>query len=79
MKADETPVSCVFAETHTDLPDSKAAAEIIKTLDSVLKLDVDYEPLLEMAEQFEEKIKGVMTEDEKTKALKSKKQMSYVG
>ena len=79
MKVDETPVSCIFAETHTDLPDSKAAAEIIKTLNSAMDLNLDSEPLLEIAESFEKKIKGIMSEDEKTKHLKSKKQMSYVG
>ena len=79
VKIDETPVSCLFAETHTDLPDSKAAAEIIKTLDTILDLKVDCGPLLEIAERFENKIKGIMSEDEKTKDLMSKKQLNYVG
>ncbi len=79
VKAGETPVSCIFAETHTNLPDSKAAAEVIKVLDSILGLDIDYKPLLKIASQFEEKFKGIMVQSEKAKDLQMKKQMSYVG
>lgn len=79
VKADITPVSCIFAETHTNLPDSKAAAEIIKALDAVLGLKIDYKPLLKVAAQFEEKFRGIMVQSEKAKDLQAKKQMSYVG
>ena len=79
VKADVTPVSCIFAETHSNLPDSKAAAEIIKALDSILGLKIDYKPLLKIAAQFEEKFKGIMMQSEKAKDLQAKKQMSYVG
>jgi len=78
-KADVTPISCIFAETHTNLPDSKAAAEIIKAMDAILGLKIDYKPLLKIAAQFEEKFKGIMMQSEKAKTLQSKKQMSYVG
>ena len=79
VKAGETPVSCIFAETHTNLPDSKAAAEVIKVLDSILDLKIDYKPLLKIAAQFEEKFKGIMMQSEKAKDLQTKKQMNYVG
>ena len=79
VKADITPVSCIFAETHSNLPDSKAAAEIIKVLDSILGLKIDYKPLLKVAAQFEEKFKDIIVQSEKAKDLQSKKQMSYVG
>lgn len=79
VKAGETPISCVFAETHTNLPDSKAAAEVIKVLDSILDLKIDYKPLLKIAAQFEEKFRGIMMQSEKAKDLQEKKQMSYVG
>jgi len=79
VKADVTPVSCIFAETHTDLPDSKAAAEIIKALDAILGLKIDYKPLLKVAAQFEEKFKGIMGQTEKAKDLQTRKQMNYVG
>ena len=78
-KADVTPISCIFAETHTNLPDSKAAAELIKALDVILDLKIDYKPLLKIAAQFEEKFRGIMVQSEKAKDLQSKKQMSYVG
>ncbi|MBI2664433.1 proteasome assembly chaperone family protein [Candidatus Woesearchaeota archaeon] len=79
VKADVTPVSCIFAETHTNLPDSKAAAELIKALDAVLGLKIDYKPLLQVAAQFEEKFRGIMVQSEKARDLQEKKQMSYVG
>lgn len=79
VKAAKTPISCVFAETHTNLPDSKAAAEIIKVIDSILGLKIDYKPLLKIAAQFEEKFKGIMVQSEKAKDLQAKKQMNYVG
>ena len=78
-KADITPVSCILAGTHSDLPDSKAAAEIIKALDSILALKINYAPLLKVASKFEKKIKGIMTQGEKAKNLQAKKQMNYVG
>ena len=79
VKADVTPVSCIFAETQSNLPDSKAAAEIIKAIDGILGLKIDYKPLLKIAAQFEAKFKGIMLQSEKAKDLQSKKQMSYVG
>lgn len=79
VKADVTPVSCIFAETHTNLPDSKAAAEVIKALDAVLGLEIDYKPLLKIAREFEKKFKGILMQGEKTKDLVARKQMSYVG
>jgi uncharacterized protein len=79
VKADVTPILCIFAETHTNLPDSKAAAELIKAIDVILNLKIDYKPLLKIAAQFEEKFRGIMMQSEKAKDLQSKKQMSYVG
>ncbi len=79
VKAGEIPISCIFAETHTNLPDSKAAAEVIKVLDSILDLKIDYKPLLKIAAQFEEKFRGIMVQSEKAKDLQTKKQMNYVG
>lgn len=79
VKAAKVPISCVFAETHTNLPDSKAAAEVIKVLDTILGLNIDYKPLLKIAAQFEEKFRGIMVQTEKAKDLQEKKQMSYVG
>ena len=78
-KADVTPISCIFAETHSALPDSKAAAELIKALDVVLGLKIDYKPLLQIAADFEQKLKGILVQGEQAKELAEQKQMSYVG
>ncbi len=79
LRAEKTPVSCVFAETHTNLPDSKAAAKVIEVLDKYLGLKVDYKPLLVQAEKFEDKLRGILTESQKAQQISEKKKLSYVG
>ena len=76
---DKTPITCLFAETHTDFPDSKAAANVIKVLDSYLKLNVDYKPLLETAKLFEEKLKTIITQTKDVAEEQEKKNLSYFG
>lgn len=78
LKSDEIPVSCIFSETHTNLPDSKAAAKIVEALDKYLGLKVDSKPLLQQAEKFEEKLKGFMQQGQKTQELSDKKRLSYI-
>ena len=73
------PITCIFAETQTDLPDSKAAAKIIEILDKYLGLKVNYKPLIETAEKFEEKLKNLMEQGQSAQAQKDKKMMNYVG
>lgn len=72
-------ITSIFAETHSQLPDSKGAAKVIEILDKYLGLKVDYQPLLDTAEKFEEKIKGIMNQSQKTIEERDKKTMSYVG
>jgi uncharacterized protein len=79
LRAEDVPVSCIFAETHTSLPDSKAAAKIVEVLDKYLGLDVDYKPLLVQAEKFESKLRGLLTESQKAQQISEKKKLSYVG
>ncbi|MFH0868246.1 MAG: PAC2 family protein [Candidatus Woesearchaeota archaeon] len=79
VRAEKIPVSCIFAETHTSLPDSKAAAKIIEVLDQYLGLNVDYKPLLVQAEKFESKLRGLLMEGQKAQQLSEKKKLSYVG
>lgn len=78
LKAD-FPVTAIFAEAHTDMPDSKAAAKIIEVLDQYLDLKVDYEPLVKSAELFEEKLRGLIEKGQTAQTQKDKKMMSYVG
>ncbi len=73
--------TCLFAETFTGLPDSKAAANLVKALDVYLSLNVDYKPLLKQADQFENKLKGLLQQSKlalKTKADKDN-ELSYFG
>ena len=79
LRSEKVPVSCVFAETQSNLPDSKAAAKVIENLDKYLGLKVDYKPLLEQAEKFEGKLKSLLTQSQKAQEISEKKRMSYVG
>ena len=74
-----TPITAFFAETQSQLPDSKSSAEIIKALDVYLNLAVDPKPLLKQAQQFEGKLKDLMLQARKTSDLQKKKQPSYFG
>ncbi|OYT32685.1 hypothetical protein DRJ22_04135 [Candidatus Woesearchaeota archaeon] len=78
-KENKTPITCLFATTQTQMPDSKAAAKIIEILDKYLGLNVDYKPLLKQAEIFEAKLKDLLTKQEKIKAEQKEKEISYVG
>ncbi len=68
-----------FVETHSELPDSKAAAKLIEVLDKYIGMEVDYQPLLDTAVKFEEKLKGILENSQKAKDTKSKKDLSYLG
>ncbi len=70
-------VTALFVESHSDYPDSKAAAELIKALDKVLNLKVDPEPLYESAKIFEESFNKIIKQNKTTK--KKKEQMHYLG
>ena len=74
-----TPLSCIFAETNSKLPDSRASAKIIKILDLYLGLKIDPKPLIKKAEGFEEKIKGLMKKTSTAQLSKQQKEVSYMG
>lgn len=79
LRVEKTPVSCIFAETHSNLPDSKAAAKLIETLDKYLKMDIDPKPLLQQAQQFEEKLKLILQKSQEAQEISDKKRLSYFG
>lgn len=79
LRSEKVPVSCVFAETPSKMPDSKAAASVIEALDKYLGLKVDTKPLLQQAENFESKVKGIISQSQKAQELSEKKKLSYVG
>ena len=79
LKAEKIPISCIFAETHTSLPDSKAAAKVIEVLDKYLGLKIDYKPLIVQAEKFEQKLKTILSDTNQAQQLSEQKKLSYVG
>jgi len=79
LRVEKVPVSCIFAETHSNLPDSKAAAKVIEALDKYIGIDLDYKPLLEQAEKFEEKLKTMMQKSQEAQEISDKKKLSYLG
>ena len=72
-------VNCVYASTQMDMPDSKSAADVVKFLDKYLGLEVDYQPLLDQAQQFEAKLKSVMSQSQKMVVDRDKKNLDYFG
>ena len=72
-------LSCIFAEAHTNMPDSKAAAKIIEVLDKYLGLKVDYGPLMEQADKFQDKLQGMMEQGQAAQDMNIMKKLSYVG
>ena len=76
---DKLPLSCIFSETKTGLPDSRAAANIIQALDKYLNLKVDYQPLLKKADEFESKLKGLVQQAKTVTEQKEKKDLDYFG
>ena len=73
------PYSCVFVETHSTLPDSKAAAQAITLLNTLFTLKLDTKPLLVQAERFEQKLRGIIEKGQMATAEQEKKKLSYVG
>ena len=79
LRIEKTPVSCLFTETHSNLPDSKGAAKIIEALDKYLGMNIDYKPLLEQAKKFEEKLKMILQKSQEAQEIGDKKKLSYFG
>ena len=79
LKEKEMPLSCLFVEAHPNMPDSKAAGEIIKILDKYLGLHVDYAPLIKIGEAVEDKIKELVGKVQESSIQKDKKDQSYLG
>jgi len=79
LRVEKMPISCLFAETHSNLPDSKAAAKIIEALDKYMGMDLDYKPLLEQAQKFEEKLKTILQKSQEAQEISDKKKLSYFG
>ena len=79
LRVEKTPISCLFVETHSNLPDSKAAAKIIEALDKYIGMEIDYKPLLVEAQKFEEKLKTILQKSQEAQEISDKKKLSYFG
>ncbi|MBT3450502.1 proteasome assembly chaperone family protein [archaeon] len=73
------PLMSLFAEAKSNLPDSNAAAEIIKALDAYTGLKIDPKPLFKQAKMFEEKLKGIVSKTKDAEEVQEHKHLSYVG
>jgi len=78
MKA-KLPITAFFAETHSELPDSKASAKIIEAMNKYLNLEIDPKPLLDQAQKFEDKLNQILKQGVANQDQLKKKQLSYVG
>ncbi len=80
-KQTNVPLTALFAEAKSNLPDSNAAAEIIKALDAYTGLKVDPRPLKAQAKTFEQKLKGIVGKKQKMAGMVAKRdeKLSYVG
>ncbi len=79
LRVEKTPISCLFAETHSNLPDSKAAANLVEALDKYVGMDLDYKPLLEKEKKFEEKLKTILQKSQEAQEISDKKKLNYFG
>ncbi len=79
VRETKVPVTALFAEAESNLPDSKAAASIIKALDQYAGLKVDYKPLLKQAEVFQSKLKDILNKGKKAEETVEDKRAGYVG
>src|SRR3989344_2211773 len=80
LKAEDFPVTCIFAEAHSQLPDSEAAAKVVEALDDHMNLKLDYRPLLEAAKKFEKNLKLMLKKKKKkisNTTSQEKKELSY--
>ncbi|MDK2849538.1 MAG: uncharacterized protein PWP03_80 [Candidatus Woesearchaeota archaeon] len=72
--------TCLFGETHINLPDSAAAAKIIECLDIILNLNVNTKPLYEKAKEFETQLKELVKQaKEVSQEKKLKENLDYLG
>ena len=79
-KETQAPLLALFAEAKSNMPDSRAAAQIIEALDAYLGLDVNPDPLLDQAKLFEKKLQGIATKKVAVDKIHQKKnRLSYVG
>lgn len=75
----EKNMSCLFAETHSSMPDSRAAAKIMEFLNKYFEFNIDTEPLMLQADIFENKVKDMLKNTKNAQSEATRKQLSYLG
>lgn len=71
-------LTCLFAGTRAEIPDSMAASKILKVLNDYLDLGIDLKPLIKKAEEFEKKVTELLTKSQEV-VSKDKGDQSYFG
>ncbi|MBS3168405.1 proteasome assembly chaperone family protein [Candidatus Woesearchaeota archaeon] len=84
LKCKDLPSTCIFAEAHSQLPDSESAAKVVESLSSYLGFKIDTKPLLEQARKFEVSLRHYMQKAKKGAVPKmsieeKKEQTNYFG
>ena len=69
----------IFTEANMALPDSEAAASLVRTLDELFGLQINRDDLAAMTAEFERKVKSLLKKSKNAQTLKERNQMSYVG
>jgi uncharacterized protein len=59
------PGTCILAETLTQYPDPRAAADIVQSLNKLIDIDLNYQPLIQEAENIESRLKKLAEEVKK--------------
>lgn len=72
-------ISCLFAETHSSMPDSRAAAKMMSLLDEYFGFKINTKPLMLQADIFEKKVKDLMKQTKNTLSESDRKSLSYLG
>ncbi|MCL2157564.1 MAG: PAC2 family protein, partial [Methanobrevibacter sp.] len=57
--------TCILAETLTQYPDPRAAAEVVQSLNKLIDIELDYKPLIQEAENIESRLKKLAEEVKK--------------
>jgi len=72
-------ITCLFAETHSNMPDSEAAAKVVEALDKYLNMKIDFKPLLEQAKKFEASLRQYIDKSKELGDKKQKRELNYFG
>ncbi len=70
--------SAFFVESNPNFPDSKAAGEIVRAVNTYLGTNINPRPLIKSGQEFEKKLKGYLEKSKKHK-IDNNEAKGYVG